>query len=56
MADGADICYVECEECGHVAMSFDRERIMEQSEKHMDQNPDHQLFLHVFESDESRKL
>lgn len=52
----AQIAYLECAECGHVAMSFDRARILDKADHHMDDEPTHDLYLHVFESDESRKL
>lgn len=52
----ATIAYIECEECGHICMSFDTERAQEKADFHEDENPEHQLYMHVFESDMSHKL
>jgi hypothetical protein len=52
----ADVSLIECDVCGMVTFSFQRERILEEAESHKQTFPDHQLFLHVMESKESREL
>jgi hypothetical protein len=51
-----DVSLIECEVCGMVTFSFDRDRILEEAESHRTAYPEHQLYLHVLESKESRNL
>jgi hypothetical protein len=52
----ADIALLECTQCGFITMSVHRSKILDKAEHHRDTHPEHEIFLHVFESDTSRRL
>lgn len=56
MTDGTRVSMVVCDECGLITVSHDSNAVIEGAEKHTSLNPEHQLYLHVLDSVESRKL
>lgn len=52
----AEIYFAECALHGSIAMSVDKRQVKREANRHEENGCDGQLFLHIFQSDMSRKL